>query len=103
MANILEGLAYSELNYAAFVDQHPHTTLAQRSAYFGSLAAEQMERRYYAEHCYHCDAELDEDEANKADLKYEDPICDECNAGMAKDECPDPRKGLADLLNRKLG
>ena len=98
----ISDLLYTEADYVAYKAMRDRP-MSERIAYFGSLAAEQMERRYYAEHCYHCDAELDEDEANQADLRYEEPICDECNAGMAKDECPDPRRGLADLLNRRLG
>lgn len=55
-----------------------------------------------ASHCYYCERAL-EDHEHHGD-EWSEAVCDECNAKLPRaDDVPDPRKGLADLLNRRLG
>lgn len=78
-------LHYTEVQYAAYCACRDRP-MAELKAYFGTYAAEQMERRYQAEHCSECGVELEEREANR-----DVPMCDDCNDALPSDDCPDMR------------
>jgi hypothetical protein len=83
-----DALLYAEEDYTAFCEHYAETTKAQRLAYFGSRKAEQMERRFCAEHCVECDSRVSEEEANEAGRESRDPLC-EAHRLHVPDECPD--------------
>lgn len=54
-------LLYTEGQYRIYLGMRDRP-MAERRAYFGSGAAEQMERRYQSEVCVECEERCDEDD-----------------------------------------